>query len=135
MEPDSTLTPAERDGLVEQLTRLNDNIEHQFGLIEDQRVQARRSDRRRWEAALLVAAAFALTFSFVTVRQNRIHNDQRRDQCHASNAARSEIRSAFDLQGQALMKLAAGSRLAPPIHQLIGSTHDSLASALPVAPC
>lgn len=100
---DDELGPDDRAELAKQLRRLNANIERQFDVIEAQRRLEAIRARRRWYIVMAVAALIAGG----NVRVELVRQQQDHRQCLATNQARAEIRTAFDLTLGKVEQLAA----------------------------
>lgn len=103
IDVDEGLGPDDRAELATQLRRLNANIERQFDVIEQQRRLEVIRARRRWYIVLAVAALIAGG----NVRVELVRQQQDHRTCLATNQARAEIRTAFDLTLGKVEQLAA----------------------------
>lgn len=149
---DNLLSDGQREDLTAQLQRLNDNIEKQFGLIDQQRERDRTAARRRWLIVVLVA----LLIAGGNVRVEMIRNEQRaRDRsqqeaeakrlavaqteedrlaCVRTNLARREIRSGFDTTLEAVVQIAREDQK-EAARLLADQVHEQLAQSLPTRRC
>jgi hypothetical protein len=141
-----------RGTLATQMARLNDNLERQFGLIEDQQAGERKAARRRWRIVMAVVVLIAL--GNIRVEQVRRDGDrrdkrtaaaqERKDEaaaaeaklttCRRTNLSRAEIRGAFAQQGEALVSIANEDQKAVAA-ALVQDTLDRLATTLKSTPC
>lgn len=142
---DELLDAGERAHFTHQLSRLNDNIERQFQLIEHQRAAERTADRRagrrRWAVVGIVAMLIVGgNVRLEMVRAEQRTNDQQqlaqilREQCRRTNKARTETRGAIDAAFAAVEDVAPDDAK-EPVRQAGDQVHDELAQALPTVDC
>lgn len=152
---EADLTPDERANLAVQLARLNDNLETQFEIIASLQLAESKASKRRWR--IVMAVVLLIVLGNVRVEQVR-RESYRRDkdaaaaankreradeaaaklaQCRRTNLSRSEIRSAFDQQGEALLLTVQGAdpKTVAAATALVEQTHEALAASLKSTPC